>query len=229
MERFFFAIARSRVRGIPALGRLLVTAVVLVQRVGVDRAEVGLVARAGHGHLHERVDEAVGLHELAPEEVTRERRVLRGEAPDLLLPRDESIHALALLVSHGGEALGALLRLEGVPELLELRVPEEMLQPLAVRRMEQPQAFEAQRHDRKHRVQREAGRGECPAEERQVVRVREGHLQIGALVEDRAARELAGRVGDPFLHRGRGPGRRRLRHGLHGRLRRLDGSHGSAQ
>src|SRR5664279_1946163 len=95
---------------VSALGRLLVAAAVLVQRVRVDRAEVGLVSRARDRHLDERVDQTIGLHELAPKEISGEGRILRGQTPDRFMARHERVDALALVIADGREALRARRR-----------------------------------------------------------------------------------------------------------------------
>ena len=215
IARFFFAQVDLRVAVLAGLDVALEPLAVRVERVDVHRAEVGLVARRGDRHVDERVDQPVGLRQLAAEQVAGERRVLRGEPVDLAPGGRSACRracARAARAARGARARSSAE--QRLADLVEPRIPQQVPQPLGVGRVEQPERLER----RRPRIARNGfsvrpAAASSAAEQRQVVGVREGELEVRALLEDRRPGHVLQGADDGRRQRGGGGGAGRRRGG----------------
>ena len=103
-------------------------------------------------------------------------------------------HARPLLLGQRLHPLIAILLLQRQPDLLEPRIPQQPPQRRIVRPMQKPDRLRAKRPERQHRIEREHGRRQRPAEQRKIVRIGKRHLQIRPLLEDRLLRKVLRRL-----------------------------------
>ena len=156
---------------------------VFLNALDVDGFEVLLVSSGGERHLHERVDQPSGLHQLVSKEVPGERRVLCRQRVDVLLPRHEALNPVFLILAQSLHPFRALASLDLQPDFCEPRIPQDVLEPFGFGRMQQPQALQAESDEGQEGIHGDSGYGQSAAQERKVVWIRERELEVGALLE----------------------------------------------